>query len=182
MQLKPQPKMKTTSVISVAAARALYHACRFALPQGGGQSRNGCPPSNVSAPVALNLMVTIQWNLTKTGKDNFADLIAIDVERPEPSQLRDRREILDLIDPYPVHVRTLPGFKSLVDGKVKVQDLQEVDIADLPPEGIEVAVRVGVPKGGRALPRRVGHGVLLHDAVGAFLSEEAIGLEPAVDR
>ncbi|GMN03921.1 hypothetical protein MTsPCn3_26520 [Erythrobacter sp. MTPC3] len=74
MQPKPQSKMKTTSFISVAAARALYHACRFALPQGGWQSRNGCPPSNVSAPVALNLMVTIQWNLTKTGKDHFAEL------------------------------------------------------------------------------------------------------------
>lgn len=49
-----------------------------------------------------------------------------------PSAARQRRrEILDLLDPYPVHVRTLPGFKSLVDGKVKVQDLQEVDIADL---------------------------------------------------
>lgn len=49
---------------------------------------------------------------------------------PSASRQR-RREILDLLDPYPVHVRTLPGFKSLVDGKVKVQDLQEVDIADL---------------------------------------------------
>jgi len=49
---------------------------------------------------------------------------------PSASRQR-RREILDLLDPYPVHVRTLPGFKSLVDGKVQVQDLQEVDIADL---------------------------------------------------
>ena len=49
---------------------------------------------------------------------------------PSASRQR-RREILDLIDPYPVHVRTLPGIKGLVDGKVKVQDLQEVDIADL---------------------------------------------------
>lgn len=49
-----------------------------------------------------------------------------------PSATRQRRrEVLDLLDPYPVHVRTVPGFKSLVDGKVKVQDLQEVDIGDL---------------------------------------------------
>ena len=74
MQTQPQPKMKTTSAISLAAARTLHHGCRFALPQGGWQSWNGCPPSNVSAPVALNLMVTIQWNLTKTGKDHFAEL------------------------------------------------------------------------------------------------------------
>jgi hypothetical protein len=74
MQPKFQTKIKTTSVISVAAGRSLHHACRYARPQGGWQSRNGCPPSNVSAPVALNLMVTIQWNLTKTGEDHFAEL------------------------------------------------------------------------------------------------------------
>jgi hypothetical protein len=66
MQPNPQKKMKTTSVISFAAGRSLYHACRYARPQGGWQSRNGCPPSNVSAPVALNLMVT--------GQDHFAEL------------------------------------------------------------------------------------------------------------
>ena len=57
---------------------------------------------------------------------------AVQVLLAIPSVSRQRRrEIIDLLDPYPVHVRTLPGFKSLVDGKVTVQDLQEVDIADL---------------------------------------------------
>lgn len=49
-----------------------------------------------------------------------------------PSASRARRsEILALLEPYPVHVRTVPGFMDLASGRVKVQDLQEVDIADL---------------------------------------------------
>lgn len=49
-----------------------------------------------------------------------------------PSVPRQRRhEILALLEPYPVHVRTLPGFKGLVTGEIRVTDLQEVDIADL---------------------------------------------------
>lgn len=74
MQSNQIREIKTTSAIGLSPARALHHACRYALPQGGKQSRNGCPASNVSAPVALNLMVTIQWNLTESGKDNFAEL------------------------------------------------------------------------------------------------------------
>ena len=62
--------------------------------------------------------------LTETGATQL--LLAI----PSTSRQR-RREVLELLDPYPVHVRTVPGFKSLVDGKVTVQDLQEVDIGDL---------------------------------------------------
>lgn len=42
-----------------------------------------------------------------------------------------RREVLTLLESYPVHVRSVPGFMDLAQGVVKVQDLQEVDIADL---------------------------------------------------
>ncbi|WP_408033268.1 polysaccharide biosynthesis protein [Thiopseudomonas alkaliphila] len=42
-----------------------------------------------------------------------------------------RREILADLEQYPVHVLSIPGFMDLASGKVKVQDLQEVDIADL---------------------------------------------------
>lgn len=49
-----------------------------------------------------------------------------------PSATRARRrEVLAMLEPYPVHVRTVPGFMDLAQGLVKVQDLQEVDIADL---------------------------------------------------
>jgi FlaA1/EpsC-like NDP-sugar epimerase len=49
-----------------------------------------------------------------------------------PSATRGRRrEILGLLEQFPLHVRTVPGFMDLASGRVKVEDVQEVDIADL---------------------------------------------------
>lgn len=49
-----------------------------------------------------------------------------------PSATRARRrEVLAYLEPYPLHVRTIPGIMDLASGRVTVQDLQEVDIADL---------------------------------------------------
>lgn len=49
-----------------------------------------------------------------------------------PSASRSRRsKIIRLLEPYPIHVRTLPSLMDLADGKVKISDIQEVDIADL---------------------------------------------------
>lgn len=42
-----------------------------------------------------------------------------------------RREILEYLEGYPLHVRSVPGFMDLASGRVKVDDIQEVDIADL---------------------------------------------------
>lgn len=42
-----------------------------------------------------------------------------------------RREILAALEPFPLHVRSVPGFMDLASGRVKVEDIQEVDIADL---------------------------------------------------
>ncbi|NLD01515.1 MAG: polysaccharide biosynthesis protein [Gammaproteobacteria bacterium] len=42
-----------------------------------------------------------------------------------------RREVLAELEPFALHVRSIPGFMDLASGRVKVQDLQEVDIADL---------------------------------------------------
>lgn len=49
---------------------------------------------------------------------------------PSASRSR-RREILNLLEGYPLHVRSVPGFMDLASGRVKVDDIQEVDIADL---------------------------------------------------
>jgi len=49
-----------------------------------------------------------------------------------PSVSRRRRNaIIQLLEPYPIHVRTLPSLNDLAKGKVRVTDVQEVDIADL---------------------------------------------------
>lgn len=49
---------------------------------------------------------------------------------PSTSRAR-RREILELLEGYPLHVRSVPAFADLASGRVKVDDIQEVDIADL---------------------------------------------------
>lgn len=49
-----------------------------------------------------------------------------------PSSTRARRrEILNLLEGYPLHIRSVPSFTDLASGRVKVDDIQEVDIADL---------------------------------------------------
>ncbi|MDF1583983.1 MAG: nucleoside-diphosphate sugar epimerase/dehydratase [Methyloprofundus sp.] len=49
-----------------------------------------------------------------------------------PSASRGRRsEIIRLLEPYPVHVRSMPGMNDVAQGKIKFDEVQEVDIADL---------------------------------------------------
>ncbi|QSL90294.1 NDP-sugar epimerase, includes UDP-GlcNAc-inverting 4,6-dehydratase FlaA1 and capsular polysaccharide biosynthesis protein EpsC [Pseudomonas sp. B10] len=49
-----------------------------------------------------------------------------------PSSTRARRrEILNFLEGYPLHIRSVPNFTDLASGRVKVDDIQEVDIADL---------------------------------------------------
>ena len=49
-----------------------------------------------------------------------------------PSISRTRRnEIINYLEPYPVVVRSLPSVSELAQGKVRVNDLLEIDIKDL---------------------------------------------------
>ena len=49
-----------------------------------------------------------------------------------PSISRARRnEIIELLEPYPIHIKTLPRLSDIAEGKVTTSDIQEVDIADL---------------------------------------------------
>jgi len=66
----------------------------------------------------------IQQMINETGADEI--LLAI----PSATRAR-RREVLERLEPFPLHVRSIPGFMDLASGKVKVEDIQEVDIADL---------------------------------------------------
>jgi UDP-N-acetylglucosamine 4,6-dehydratase len=49
---------------------------------------------------------------------------------PSISKTR-RKEIISMLEPYPVHVRTIPGVAEMAQGKVKVEDIREIDIGDL---------------------------------------------------
>ncbi|WP_338570531.1 nucleoside-diphosphate sugar epimerase/dehydratase [Pseudomonas canadensis] len=66
----------------------------------------------------------IERMIKETGAEQL--LLAI----PSTSRAR-RREVLEMLEPFPLHVRSVPGFMDLANGRVKVEDLQEVDIADL---------------------------------------------------
>ncbi|MEX2964367.1 polysaccharide biosynthesis protein [Microbulbifer sp. TYP-18] len=66
----------------------------------------------------------IKTMIAQTGAQEI--LLAI----PSASRAR-RREILELLERFPLHVRSVPGFMDLASGRVKVEDIQEVDVADL---------------------------------------------------
>lgn len=66
----------------------------------------------------------IQQMIDETGADEI--LLAM----PSASRGR-RRQILQELENFPLHVRSIPGFMDLASGRVKVEDVQEVDIADL---------------------------------------------------
>lgn len=49
-----------------------------------------------------------------------------------PSASRShRKHIITMLEPFKVHVRSLPAVTQLVDGEVSLSDIREVDIADL---------------------------------------------------
>ncbi|MBH3339232.1 polysaccharide biosynthesis protein [Pseudomonas mendocina] len=83
---------------------------------------------NIATRIIAGLQVYkpkhIQQMIEETGAQEI--LLAV----PSLSRAR-RREILEGLEGFPLHVRTVPGFMDLASGRVKVDDLQEVDIADL---------------------------------------------------
>lgn len=66
----------------------------------------------------------IQQLIDETGAQEI--LLAI----PSASRGR-RREVLEFLEQFPLHVRSIPGFMDLASGRVQVDDIQEVDITDL---------------------------------------------------
>ncbi|WP_296265293.1 polysaccharide biosynthesis protein [Pseudomonas sp. UBA6562] len=66
----------------------------------------------------------IQRMIDATGAEEI--LLAL----PSISRSR-RREILGNLERFALHVRSVPGIMDLASGRVKVDDIQEVDIADL---------------------------------------------------
>lgn len=83
---------------------------------------------NIATRIIAGLQVYkpkhIQQMIEETGAQEM--LLAV----PSLTRAR-RREILEDLERYPLHVRSVPGFMDLASGRVRVDDLQEVDIADL---------------------------------------------------
>ncbi len=110
----------------------------------------------------------IQQMIGFTGAEEV--LLAI----PSASRAR-RREILEYLESLAIHVRSIPGFMDLASGRVKVDDLQEVDIADL-------LGRDSVPAQNELLEHCVtGKRVMITGAggsIGSELSRQILSLKP----
>ncbi|WP_246882555.1 MULTISPECIES: nucleoside-diphosphate sugar epimerase/dehydratase [Pseudomonas] len=93
---------------------------------------------------------------------------------PSASRVR-RREILGHLESYPLHVRSVPSFMDLASGLVRVDDIQEVDIADL-------LGRDSVPVQENLLEHCIkGKSVLVTGAggsIGSELCRQILGLQP----
>ncbi|MFK4232573.1 polysaccharide biosynthesis protein [Pseudomonas guariconensis] len=112
----------------------------------------------------------IQRMIEVTGAEEI--LLAI------PSASRSRRKaILTSLESFPLHVRSVPGFMDLASGRVKVDDIQEVDIADL-------LGRDPVPAQQELLARCVtGQVVMVTGAggsIGAELCRQILSLQPTI--
>lgn len=87
-----------------------------------------------------------------------------------------RREILGFLEGFPLHVRSVPGFMDLASGRVKVDDIQEVDIGDL-------LGRDSVPSQSELLERCIAGQVVLvtgaGGSIGSELCRQILALRPA---
>lgn len=95
---------------------------------------------------------------------------------PSCSRVR-RREILGYLESFPLHVRSVPGFMDLASGRVKVDDIQEVDIADL-------LGRDAVPANEDLLEHCVKDQIVLvtgaGGSIGSELCRQILALSPAI--
>jgi FlaA1/EpsC-like NDP-sugar epimerase len=83
---------------------------------------------SIAGRVISGLQVYTSHNIQKMIDTTGAQEILLAI----PSATRGRRrEILGFLEGFPLHVRSVPGFMDLASGRVKVDDIQEVDIADL---------------------------------------------------
>ncbi|MBH3377828.1 MULTISPECIES: polysaccharide biosynthesis protein [Pseudomonas] len=122
--------------------------------------------------VISGLQVYKPNHLQKMIKETGAQEILLAL--PSASRAR-RKEILASLEPYPLHVRSVPAFADLASGRVKVDDIQDVDIADL-------LGRDPVPAQERLLEQCITKQTVLvtgaGGSIGSELCRQIIGLGP----
>jgi len=127
---------------------------------------------SIATRVIAGLQVYEPKNIQKMIDATGAQEILLAV--PSSSRGR-RREILTLLEGFPLHVRSVPGFMDLASGRVKVDDIQEVDIADL-------LGRDAVPAQAELLERCIaGQSVMVTGAggsIGSELCRQILALKP----
>ncbi|QHG63858.1 polysaccharide biosynthesis protein [Pseudomonas putida] len=128
--------------------------------------------SDLANRVISGLQVYKPKHLQQMIKESGAQEILLAL--PRASRAR-RKEILAFLEPYPLHVRSVPAFADLASGRVKVDDIQDVDIADL-------LGRDPVPAQDELLDRCIKNQVVLvtgaGGSIGSELCRQIIGLKP----
>ncbi|MDD2109854.1 polysaccharide biosynthesis protein [Pseudomonas asiatica] len=93
---------------------------------------------------------------------------------PSASRAR-RREILSYLEQFPLHVRSVPSVLDLASGRVQVDDIQEVDIADLLGRDV-VAAQVELME--RCIKNKVVMITGAGGSIGSELCRQALELQP----
>ncbi|WP_449431687.1 polysaccharide biosynthesis protein [Pseudomonas putida] len=128
--------------------------------------------SDLANRVISGLQVYKPKHLQQLIKETGAQEILLAL--PTASRTR-RKEILTFLEPFPLHVRSVPAFADLASGRVKVDDIQDVDIADL-------LGRDPVPAQGDLLERCIKKQVVLvtgaGGSIGSQLCREILGQGP----
>ncbi|BDM24238.1 polysaccharide biosynthesis protein [Pseudomonas sp. LRP2-20] len=128
--------------------------------------------SDLANRVISGLQVYKPKHLQQMIKESGAQEILLAL--PRASRAR-RKEILAFLEPYPLHVRSVPAFADLASGRVKVDDIQDVDIADL-------LGRDPVPAQDELLDRCIKNQTVLvtgaGGSIGSELCRQIIGLKP----
>jgi len=128
--------------------------------------------SDLANRVISGLQVYKPKHLQQMIKESGAQEILLAL--PRASRAR-RKEILAFLEPYPLHVRSVPAFADLASGRVKVDDIQDVDIADL-------LGRDPVPAQDELLDRCIKKQTVLvtgaGGSIGSELCRQIIGLKP----
>lgn len=130
------------------------------------------------ADIANRVIAGLKVYKPKHIDDMISDTGASEILLAVPSASRARRrEILVDLERHPLHVRSVPGFMDLASGRVKVEDLQEVDVADL-------LGRDSVEPDENLLARCIRDKVVLvtgaGGSIGSELSRQIMLLSPAV--
>ena len=128
--------------------------------------------SDLANRIISGLQVYKPKHLQQMIKESGAQEILLAL--PRASRAR-RKEILAFLEPYPLHVRSVPAFADLASGRVKVDDIQDVDIADL-------LGRDPVPAQDELLDRCIKKQTVLvtgaGGSIGSELCRQIIGLKP----
>ncbi len=76
-----------------------------------------------------------------------------------------RRDIVDFLQNYSVMVRTLPGVSAIVSGKIKINDLQKIEIQDLLGRDVAAANQT-------LLGKNINHKVVMVTGAGGSIGSE----------